>query len=66
MDRERQRRVKKRFGKRIRQLREARDLTQKALASACGLDSSYLGRIERWMVVIHPSLSGRIRAPNGW
>jgi hypothetical protein len=46
MDKERQRRVKKRFGKRLRQLRETRDLT-KALAAACALDPSYLGRIER-------------------
>jgi len=47
MDRERQRRVKKRFGKRLRKLRKARGLTQAALASAAGLDPSYLGKIER-------------------
>jgi transcriptional regulator with XRE-family HTH domain len=47
MDRERQRRVKKRFGKRMRKLRKARGLTQAALARACDLDPSYLGKIER-------------------
>jgi transcriptional regulator with XRE-family HTH domain len=46
MDRERQRRVGKRFGKRVRQLREARDLTQRALAAACGRPL-LSGKIER-------------------
>ena len=35
------------FGKRIRQLRLARDLTQEALAERAGLHPTYIGGIER-------------------
>jgi transcriptional regulator with XRE-family HTH domain len=39
--------IVKKFGKRVRQLRLERDLTQEALGDKCGLDLSYIGRIER-------------------
>lgn len=39
--------VVKRFGKRVRQLRLERDLTQEALGDKAGLDMTYIGRIER-------------------
>lgn len=39
--------IVKKFGKRIRQLRLERDLTQEELSNKCGLDMSYIGRIER-------------------
>lgn len=35
------------FGKRLRQLRLERKLTQEALGAKCGLDMTYIGRIER-------------------
>lgn len=37
------------FGKALRQLREARGLSQEAAALACGIDRSYYGKIERGM-----------------
>lgn len=39
--------VLKRFGKRIRQLRKERGLSQEAFAAQCGLDRTYMGGIER-------------------
>jgi transcriptional regulator with XRE-family HTH domain len=39
--------LKKRFGKRIRQLRESMGLTQEQLASKVGMDYKYLGSVER-------------------
>lgn len=39
--------VVKRFGKRVRQLRLERGLTQEALGDKAGLDMTYVGRIER-------------------
>jgi transcriptional regulator with XRE-family HTH domain len=47
MDKEGERRVKKRFGARVRKLRRERRLSQEGLAFDCGLDRSYLGSIER-------------------
>ncbi len=41
------RRIKRRFGSRIRQLRRQRGLSQEALALTCGLDRSYMGGVER-------------------
>lgn len=37
----------KKFGKRLRQLRQERKLTQEALGVKCSLDMTYIGRIER-------------------
>lgn len=39
--------VVKKFGKKVRQLRLERGLTQEALGDKCGLDLTYIGRIER-------------------
>jgi transcriptional regulator with XRE-family HTH domain len=36
-----------RFGQRIRELRNARNLSQEALAAECGLDRTYISGIER-------------------
>jgi transcriptional regulator with XRE-family HTH domain len=36
-----------RFGKRLRELRQATGLSQEAFAAACGLDRTYISRIER-------------------
>lgn len=36
-----------RFGQRVRELRKAKDLSQEALAAACGLDRTYISGIER-------------------
>ena len=47
MDKARQQDDKRAFGARLRQLRKARKISQEAVALACGLDRSYLGRIER-------------------
>ena len=35
------------FGKRVRELRTAKGLSQEALALACDLDRTYIGGIER-------------------
>jgi transcriptional regulator with XRE-family HTH domain len=40
------------LGKRIRSFREAAGISQERLALACGLDRSYMGRIERGEVNI--------------
>jgi transcriptional regulator with XRE-family HTH domain len=36
-----------RFGKRLRELRQATGLSQEAFAAACGLDRTYISGIER-------------------
>ncbi|MCG8377929.1 MAG: helix-turn-helix domain-containing protein [Proteobacteria bacterium] len=36
-----------RFGRRVRELRRERELSQEAFAGECGLDRTYLGGIER-------------------
>jgi transcriptional regulator with XRE-family HTH domain len=47
VDKTAQQRVKQRFGARLRELREASDMTQEDVAFAAGLDRSYLSGIER-------------------
>lgn len=36
-----------RFGRRVRELREAKGLSQEAFAEECGLDRTYISGIER-------------------
>jgi transcriptional regulator with XRE-family HTH domain len=36
-----------RFGRRVRELRKAKDLSQEAFAAVCGLDRTYISGIER-------------------
>ena len=37
----------KRFGQRVRQLRQGAGLSQEAFADKCGLDRTYIGGVER-------------------
>lgn len=39
--------IKKRFGARLRSLRQARGLSQEDLALSCQLDRTYIGGVER-------------------
>lgn len=39
--------ILERFGKRVRELRKARKLSQEAFADKCGLDRTYISGIER-------------------
>ena len=39
--------IKRTFGRRIRELRTEKGLSQEALALVCGLDRTYIGGIER-------------------
>jgi len=47
MDQDAERRIKKRFGERVRQLRKQKGLSQEDLAFACDLDRTYIGGVER-------------------
>jgi len=47
VDKAQQQRVKQRFGARVRELREARKMSQEEVAFAANLDRSYLSAIER-------------------
>ncbi len=47
------------FGHRLRELRQKRDITQKALAAASGLTEAYLSNIENGFAV--PSLTTVLR-----
>jgi transcriptional regulator with XRE-family HTH domain len=39
--------IKKKFGERLRKMRQEKRLSQEALSFACGLDRTYIGGIER-------------------
>lgn len=39
--------IQRRFGKRLRELRQLRRLSQEALSFEAGLDRSYVGQVER-------------------
>ncbi len=39
--------IQKRFGARVRELRQNKGLSQEELALACGLDRTYVGSVER-------------------
>jgi transcriptional regulator with XRE-family HTH domain len=39
--------IQEHFGKRVRELRKQKELSQEALALACELDRSYIGGVER-------------------
>lgn len=39
--------ILRRFGRRVRELRQARGLSQEAFAAEAGLDRTYIGGIER-------------------
>ena len=47
MAKKRDKAIKTTFGKRVRELRTAKGLSQEALALACDLDRTYIGGIER-------------------
>lgn len=47
MDQDKEERIKKKFGERLRQLRQKNGLSQETLALACDLDRTYIGGVER-------------------
>jgi transcriptional regulator with XRE-family HTH domain len=47
MDKDREARIKKEFGQRLRAIRQRKGLSQEALALNCELDRSYIGGVER-------------------
>ncbi len=47
MNSRREQQIQKRFGARVRELRQKRGLSQEGLAFACGLDRTYVGSVER-------------------
>ena len=47
MDEESERKIKAKFGRRLREMRKRKGLSQETLALACDLDRTYIGSIER-------------------
>lgn len=47
MNQEKEKRVKRHFGERVRRLRKAKGLSQETLALVCDLDRTYIGGVER-------------------
>ncbi len=47
MNADREGKIKKRFGERVREFRKRKGLSQEGLALACDLDRSYIGGVER-------------------
>ncbi len=47
MGKRREAEIQEHFGKRVRELRKRKALSQEALALACDLDRSYIGGVER-------------------
>lgn len=47
MSKQQEKQLQKRFGKRVRELRKGKGLSQEALALACDLDRTYIGGVER-------------------
>jgi transcriptional regulator with XRE-family HTH domain len=47
MVRDRDSRIQRRFGERVREIRKEKGLSQESLALACDLDRTYVGGVER-------------------
>ena len=47
MDDEDESLTKQRFGRRLREIRKGKGVSQEALALSCGLDRTYIGGVER-------------------
>lgn len=55
--------VSRKFAKRVRQIRKKYNFTQESFAEKCGVDSSYIGRLER--MERSPSLDTLARIADG-
>ena len=47
MDKQKENKLQKHFGERVRELRKQKELSQESLALLCGLDRTYIGGVER-------------------